>query len=57
MSVVLRKVNEKLVNAGLKPIHTCTILFHYMPIKGCISYGVLSTQMFSPEIYENFAFL
>ncbi|XP_071542013.1 uncharacterized protein [Panulirus ornatus] len=51
------KVNSGLVRAGLRPITKENMLFYYMPMKGCASYGILSVQMFNPELFENFKFL
>ncbi|KAB7495518.1 hypothetical protein Anas_09332 [Armadillidium nasatum] len=53
MAKILDNLNNKLVNVGLKPIHPCTIMFYYIPLKGSISYTVLGTQMLTPELYEN----
>ncbi|XP_076038687.1 uncharacterized protein LOC143023905 [Oratosquilla oratoria] len=57
MASVLEKVNTALVKGGLQPINKKTLLYYYAPMDGCFGYGVMSTQMFAPELYENFNFL
>ncbi|KAG7176505.1 hypothetical protein Hamer_G027683, partial [Homarus americanus] len=57
MATFVDKVNSGLVKAGLKPVTRDNVLFYYTPLKGCAAYGILSVQMFNPELFENFSFL
>ncbi|XP_069959514.1 uncharacterized protein [Cherax quadricarinatus] len=57
MATLVDKVNMVLTSSGMRPITRDNLLYYYAPIKGSLSYGVLSVQMFNPELFENFKFL
>lgn len=57
MVTFAEKVNNALVKAGMKPVTTENVMAFYMPLKGSVAYVMLSTQMFTPELYENFRFM
>lgn len=57
MATFPEKVNNALEKAGLQPVSVKSVMGFYMPLKGSLAYVMLSTQMFTPELYENFRFI
>lgn len=57
MATFPEKVNNALEKAGLQPVSVKSVMGFYMPLKGSLAYVMLSTQMFTPELYETFRFM